>query len=40
MEICRAKYIFLYNFPTQAIGSLEKYGCYSLSEPEKKGFKK
>lgn len=40
MEICRVKYISLYNFPTQAIGNLEKYDCYSLSEPEKKGFKK
>lgn len=31
MEICRIKNIFIY-FPTQAIGSLEKYECYSLSE--------
>lgn len=32
MEICRIKYISIYHFPTQAIGSLEKYDCYSLSE--------
>lgn len=31
-EICRIKYISIHNFPTQAIGSLEKYDCYSLSE--------
>lgn len=32
MEICRIKYVSIYHFPTKAIGSLEKYDCYSLSE--------
>jgi len=32
MEICRIKYIFIYIIFQQAIGNLEKYECYSLSE--------